>query len=136
MLVVDDSASVREGVWALVSGEPALRLVGAAANGTEGLERARALRPDLVVLDQEMPGLTGIEVLRELRRTLPGTQVALFTMSLQVEGQALALGAAAVVSKEDPGLLLATLRRLAREIGPVGPDARDGHRDAQERMGR
>lgn len=114
MLLIDDSPQVRAGVRALLSGEPALRVVDEADTGREGLERAWDRRPDLIVLDQGMPGLTGLQTLRELRRTLPGTRVVMFTLNPEIEAEALALGATAVVAKEEPALLLLTLQRLAR----------------------
>ena len=122
MLLIDDNAGVRAGVRALLSGEPALRVVGEAANGRDGLDRARELRPELIVLDQEMPGLSGVQILPALRLLLPATRVTFFTLSVEVEALALALGAAAVVAKEEPALLLATLRRFAAEGGRPAPE--------------
>lgn len=124
MLVIDDNAGVRLGVRALLSAEPALRVVGDAANGTDGLDLARELRPDLIVLDQEMPGLSGLDVLPALRRILPASRVTFFTLSIEVEAQALAGGAVAVVAKEEPKLLLVTLRRLAADGGRAAPALR------------
>lgn len=124
MLLIDDNAGVRAGVRALLSGEPALRVVGEAANGRDGLACARELRPDLIVLDQEMPGLSGVEILPPLRLMLPASRVTFFTLSVDVEPLALALGAAAVVAKEDPALLLATLRRFASEGGRPTPEVK------------
>lgn len=136
VLLIDDSSAVRAGVRALLSGDPALRVVGDAWSGSEGLERARDLRPDLIVLDQEMPGLTGIEILRRLGRMLPGTRVVFFTLSVEIERQALALGAVAVVAKEEPARLLATLQRLAADAGPAALGARNARRQGQPRVGR
>lgn len=136
MLLIDDNAGVRAGVCALLSSEPALRVVGEAANGTDGLERARELRPDLIVLDQEMPGLSGLEILPALRRMLPASPITFFTLSVECEAQALALGAVAVVAKEEPRLLLATLRRVAAERVLTAPELQDLRRPGQDQLGR
>ena len=132
MLVIDDNPLVRAGVSALLSGEPTLRVVDEAETGREGLERARDRRPDLIVLDQGMPGLTGLQTLRELRLALPQTRVVMFTLNPEIEAEALALGATAVVAKEEPALLLATLQRLARrspaELPPTQPRPIERHR--------
>lgn len=133
MLLIDDNAGVRAGVRALLAAEPALRVVGDAANGTDGLDRARELRPDLIVLDQEMPGLSGLDVLPALRRMLPASRITFFTLSVEIEAQALAGGAVAVVAKEEPKVLLATLRRLAADGGPTAPEAR---RPGLDQLGR
>lgn len=131
MLLIDDNAGVRAGVRALLSGEPALRVVADAANGRDGLACARELRPDLVVLDQEMPGLSGLDILPALRRLLPAGRITFFTLSVDVEAEALAGGAAAVVAKEEPQLLLSTLRRFAADRSRIAPDVR-----APQRTGR
>ena len=132
MLLIDDSPQVRAGVRALLSGEPALRVVDEADTGREGLARARELRPDLIVLDQGMPGLSGLQTLRELRRSLPKTRVVMFTLNPEIEAEALARGATAVVAKEEPALLLLTLQRLARrppaELPPTQPQPIERHR--------
>ena len=136
MLLIDDNPGVRAGVRALLSAEPALRVVGEAASGTDALDRARELRPDLIVLDQEMPGLSGLDILPALRRMLPASPITFFTLSVEVEAQALAGGAVAVVAKEEPKLLLSTLRRLAADRGRTAPDVRDARRPGQDLLGR
>lgn len=98
---------------ALLATESALRVVGEAASGDEALGLALVLRPDLIVLDHEMPGSRGLEVLPKLRVILPDAQVVMFTMASAIARQARMRGAAAVVPKDDLDGLLATLRRLA-----------------------
>src|SRR5256885_1951799 len=115
VLIVDDSAAVRAGLRALVATDPSLRTVGEAANAVEGLEVARTTSPDVVLLDNEMPGMRGIELLPVLRRELPGSHIVMFTLSPAISDEARALGASAVVSKDGgDATLLDTLREVRR----------------------
>ncbi|RKG90757.1 response regulator, partial [Corallococcus sp. CA053C] len=66
VLVVDDEAPARAKVRRLLTADARFTAVGEATDGTEALARIEALRPDLVVLDVQMPGLTGFEVLEAL----------------------------------------------------------------------
>lgn len=68
ILVADDHAVVREGLKALIETEPNMELVGEAADGAQTLQLARALRPDVVLLDLVMPTMDGIEAIQEMRR--------------------------------------------------------------------
>jgi CheY-like chemotaxis protein len=128
VLIVDDHPKVRDGVRALLSTESALRVVGEAGSGDEALGLALVLRPDLIVLDHEMPGSRGLEVLPKLRVILPDAQVVMFTMASGIARQARIRGAAAVVSKDDFDDLLATLRRLAADRSERPPTGRPGPR--------
>lgn len=66
VLIVDDEPLVRRGIAALLAAEPGVQLLGEARNGSEALTQIRALRPDLVFLDVQMPGLDGLGVLASL----------------------------------------------------------------------
>jgi len=113
VLIVDDSREIREGVRALLATEPSMLVVGEASNGDEALGIALVLRPDLIVLDHEMPGTRGLDLLPKLRVILPGVRVVMFTMSSGISSQALRRGADAVAAKDDPAGLLGALRRSA-----------------------
>jgi DNA-binding NarL/FixJ family response regulator len=67
VFIADDQALVRQGLRALLEVEPEIEIVGEAARGDEALERLRALEVDVVLLDVRMPGMSGIDVLRQLR---------------------------------------------------------------------
>ena len=114
VVIADDNASVREGLREVISAEDDLVLVGVAADGAEALRLITEQRPDLAVLDNDMPRLTGLAVLRAVRASVPQTAVVMFTLDDTVREPALAAGAAAVVPKDTPlDALLAEIRRQA-----------------------
>ena len=79
VLIVDDVAMVRRLVVDALSIDPDIVIVGTAANGREALERIPLLRPDLLVLDYEMPEMDGLETLIEVRKNYPSTRVIIFS---------------------------------------------------------
>jgi DNA-binding NarL/FixJ family response regulator len=79
VLLVDDHAIVREGLRALLDQNETLSIIGEAADGTEALEFAGRLRPDVVLMDLKMPGLPAPDAIRAIRARLPGTQVLVLT---------------------------------------------------------
>ena len=94
MLVVDDSVVVRRLVARALEGQPGLELAGAAADGHAALEKVARLRPDVVVLDLEMPEMDGMRTLAELRRLHPRLPVIVFS-HLTAAGAAATLDALA-----------------------------------------
>ena len=76
VLVVDDSAFVRQALTRMLGGAPDIEVVGTAADGEEGLEKARALRPDVVTLDIKMPRMGGLEALQPDHGRVPGAGAA------------------------------------------------------------
>ena len=79
ILIVDDHEIVRRGLRPLIESEWGWEICGEAKNGREAVELAAKQKPDIVVLDIGMPELNGIEVTRDIRRILPGTEVLAFT---------------------------------------------------------
>ena len=71
ILLADDHAILRDGIRALLSDEADLQVVGEAENGRQALEQARALRPDIVIMDIGMPLLSGLEATKHIRRDVP-----------------------------------------------------------------
>ncbi len=108
VLLVDDSSVVRRLVKAALSRDPDLEVVGTAADGRIALDRLPELQPDLVLLDLEMPVMSGLETLAALRKTHPRLPVIMFSRFTQkgVEAtvHALTLGADDYVPKPGDGL--------------------------------
>ncbi len=80
ILVADDHPVVREGLIAMLSTQADFEIVGEAAHGEEVVQKAKALRPDVVLLDLEMPKMDGVEALRQLRETAPEVRALVFTV--------------------------------------------------------
>jgi DNA-binding NarL/FixJ family response regulator len=75
VLLVDDHTMMREGLTALLSGEPDMEVVGEAADGRNALELVRKLTPDVVVMDVGMPELNGVDATRQIRAHHKGVKV-------------------------------------------------------------
>lgn len=126
ILIVEDEVSVRTAIRTFLEHHSRFEVCGEAANGVEALEKAAALRPDLIVLDLSMPVMNGVEVASLLRAKMPLTPVVVYTMFDDVLGKSLTatLGIAAIVSKPD-GLakLLARIEALLESPTLVQPPA-------------
>ena len=79
VLTADDHPLVREGVVALLSTAPDIEMVGEAANGLEALELFRALKPDITLMDMQMPGMSGIDAIIAIRTECPVARVIVLT---------------------------------------------------------
>jgi DNA-binding NarL/FixJ family response regulator len=79
ILVADDHPVVRDGLVAMLSTQPDFAVAGEASTGVEVVERAAALTPDVILLDLEMPGMDGVEALRQIRSARPDAPVIVFT---------------------------------------------------------
>ncbi len=123
VLVVDDSVVIRRLVTHALSEEPLLEVVGTASNGLIALQRIEQLQPQVITLDVEMPGMNGLDTLREIRKRYPRLFVIMFS-TLTERGaaaaiEALALGANDYVTKaSNSGSLDASIRSLRMELIP------------------
>lgn len=115
ILIADDHAIVREGALRLLNSQPDMEVVGEAQEGSEVLPLTKSLKPDVLVLDISMPGLTGIELVPILRREAPQTQIAVLSVHKKevFVQQVLDSGALAYVLKTSPTSdLLAAVRSV------------------------
>jgi DNA-binding NarL/FixJ family response regulator len=119
ILLVDDHPMVRDGMRATLSVEPGWEVAGEAADGAHGLELVEQIRPDVLVVDLQMPGLSGLDVLRAVRASAPGTRVIIFTMHAEdaYVREALAAGAAGYVLKDADAAELVHAVRVAAQGG-------------------
>ena len=141
VMVVDDHPVVRDGVALLLRGEPSLAVVGSAESGRTALDRARELRPDLVLLDLRLPDMLAPEVVVGLREVCPGARVVVFTAHGDHHGIRAALDAGAhgcLVKDAAATDLVAALRAVLRGERVVDPrmvPAADAAASALERTG-
>jgi two-component system nitrate/nitrite response regulator NarL len=138
ILVVDDHTLFRRGLTALLARDASLQVVGDAADAGEAQRRAAALQPDLILLDNHLPGVNGVDALPALRQAVPAARIMMLTVSEDeadlaaalrggacgyllktIEGDALvtaihrAMRGASVVAEEMTGKLVAAYRGAA-----------------------
>ena len=115
VLLADDHTLIRAGLRMVVDAQPDLAAVGEADDGREAVALAETLKPDVIVMDIGMPSLNGIEACRQIRETLPETQVVMLSMHSD-EGyvlRALKAGAKAYLLKDSAEADLAQAIRAA-----------------------
>lgn len=105
VLLADDHAIVREGVSYLLATQADMTVVGGAETASEAVALAMQKRPDIVVMDISLPGLSGIEATRQVRHACPSTRVLILSMHSSPEHvyQAFGAGAMGYVLKEAAG---------------------------------
>lgn len=110
VLVADDHESVRRGIGELIKSEPEMELCGEAGDGLEAVEKVRGLKPDVAVLDINMPAMNGLEAARKIIKEVPSVEVMVLTIndSEQLVEQALSAGVRGYVLKSDVGRDLVT----------------------------
>jgi two-component system, NarL family, nitrate/nitrite response regulator NarL len=104
LLLVDDHPVVRKGIASCLAGHEHLQIVGEAADGQEGLRKARELMPDIVLMDIDMPQMSGLAVTELLRKELPKIKVLILSMHSNSEFvlRIIQTGACGYVLKEAP----------------------------------
>ena len=112
VLVVDDHPGMRAIVIDLLSHEPDFEVVGQAGNGFAAIDLTAGEPVDVIVLDDSMPLMTGMEALPALRRNCPDARIVIWSATPEVRDRSMQAGADAFVPKGDPlGRLLEALRR-------------------------
>ncbi|MBI2856408.1 MAG: response regulator transcription factor [Chloroflexi bacterium] len=81
VLIVDDHALVRRGVVGVLSEQEDIAVIGEATNGAQGVEMARTLAPQVVIMDLQMPGISGLEATSVIHSEMPEVQILVFTVS-------------------------------------------------------
>ena len=139
LLIVDDSGLMRNTIRQIVAVDPELEVVGEAEDGAVALEKLRSLKPDVVLLDIEMPKLDGIAVLKRARLTSPAKVIILSSLAQIGSPQALEarrIGAADVIAKPSGTISLdlkakrgSDILRAIRAVLGIAPlDAAAAHR--------
>lgn len=115
ILIVDDNKLVRDGVARVLSSDSSCQVCGEAADSAEALQKADALRPDLILLDISMPGTNGLETARLLRQQTP--EIKILMMSQHDPGQMLSRSVeAGAIGCVDKARIVADLLPSIREI--------------------
>lgn len=117
ILLADDHHATLAGLRAVLESQEGWQVCGEATTGTEAVEKAMRLKPNVVVMDFGLPGMNGVEATRRIRESLPGTEVVILTMHKMktLTQEALAAGARGFVLKtERNGHLIAAVKEVAK----------------------
>lgn len=116
ILIVDDHPAVRRLVRSLLETLPEFQVCGEAENGQQGIDKARQLSPDAIILDISMPVLNGFEAAKIIRSLLPDTKILMFTSFVHASlcETASSAGASRVVCKSSPNVLIRALHELLK----------------------
>lgn len=117
ILMIDDHTLFRSGIKLLLQRQEDCEVVGEAGNGLLGVEQAKLLQPDVILLDLHMPGVSGLEAIGLLRERVPNAQIVMLTVSENAEDllMALRLGARGYLLKNvEIDFLVESIRRAAK----------------------
>jgi DNA-binding NarL/FixJ family response regulator len=120
ILLADDHEIVRQGTLRLIEKVPDLQVCGEAGDGEEAVAMARKLKPDVVVLDVDMPGMSGVEAMRQIKRLAPKTEILVFTAhdTSELVHEVFEAGARSLVLKTDAVQYLVTAIREVAQHRP------------------
>ena len=138
VLVVDDHTIVRDGLVQLLAAAPDLEVVASAGDGAAAVELASEHRPDIVLMDLSMPGMSGIEATRLIGKRAPGSQVLVLTSFVDRDRVVEALDAGAIgylLKDAEPAELIDAIRSAARGESPLDPRAARTMLSAQRAAG-
>lgn len=122
LLLVDDHALVRKGLAALLASDSAFCVVGEARDGGEAVKKTAELKPDLVLMDINMPGMGGLEATRRISKAVPSTKVVILTISEEDQDlfDAIKSGASGyLLKKVQPDELSSMLKGVLRGEAPI-----------------
>jgi two-component system response regulator NreC len=115
ILIIDDSSVMRRALHRLFESTPEWEVCGEGVDGIDGIEKARRLKPDVVVLDMSMPGMDGIAVAKELKIQMPSLPIVMFTNFAEdqfLTNEVLASGISKIVSKADSQALIHAVEQV------------------------
>src|ERR1700693_5352895 len=122
IMIVDDSLVVRKVLTRVLSSDPDLAIAGWASNGRLALAKLQTLRPDIILLDIEMPEMNGLETIPGIRKILPRVPIIMFSTLTERGAEAtldaLALGASDYVAKPSNQNMVATSEAIQRDLVP------------------
>lgn len=124
VLLADDHVLFREGLAGIIGNQPDMQVVGEANDGLEAFVKAQELKPDLILMDVQMPGMDGIEAVRQVKQVLPETIIVMLTVRSDDEllFEALKNGAQGYLLKEIRSQeLLEMLRGALRGEAAISP---------------
>lgn len=122
--VVDDHALFRDGVTAILGAAPDIEVVGEADNGMRALQQAEALKPDVILMDIQMPDMSGLEATKQILQILPTTGIIMVTMLEDDDSLFAAMRAGArgyVLKGADKAEMLKSVRAVAQGEAIFGP---------------
>lgn len=125
LLIVDDHALFRRGLTALLAQDARFLVIGEAGDASEAQRRAAELQPDIILLDNHMPGVRGVSALADLREAAPHAGVLMLTVSEDERDLVLALRAGArgyLLKTVDPAVLASAIERAMRGESTVSPE--------------
>ena len=125
VLIIDDHAILRMGLASLLNAKSGIEVIGDAANGKTGIQKAVKLHPDVVIMDLMMPGMDGTETTRQLLAKVPESRILILTTFGTSDGitHALEAGAKGAIMKNcDFGELVTAIRSVARGEHYISPD--------------
>ena len=100
VLIVDDSSAVRDGLQSILRAHPEIEVVGEAADGLEAMDEAERLRPDVILMDAQMPEMDGVEATRRIKETLPNIKILFLTVHTEHMDAAITAGADSYLLKD------------------------------------
>lgn len=124
ILCVDDRALFRRSIAELIDQQDGFTVIGEAENGLEAVEKANALKPDLIIMDVEMPVMNGVEATRLIREQQPGIKIVMLTVSESDEHlfEAIRFGAQGYLLKDlRPEELYDLVRAVMRDEAALSP---------------
>jgi NarL family two-component system response regulator LiaR len=125
ILIADDHAVVREGLRTLIGTEPGMELIGEAVDGVEAVQKARILRPDVILLDMMMPRMEGLKAINEIMRRDAGARILVLTSFSHDDKVFPAIKAGALgylLKNASPQALLKAIRDVHRGEPTMSPD--------------